>query len=90
MVNKRVILNLSAGAGHFQHEVLKDKTLSGNILTFIINGGMIFMLALVGAALDDPIIYPVVVFILIIAAGIQLVTLISLCWVLKNRIKDKG
>ena len=55
----------------------------------IINGSMIFMLALVGTALDDPIIYPVVVFILIIAAGIQVVTLISLCWDLKDRIKDK-
>ena len=75
--------------GKFQHEVARDKVRSSSAWVLIISAGVIFMLALLASALDDPLIYNLVILLLLFGVGTLAVNFINSLLDLKDRLKKK-
>ena len=82
-------VNNNFALGKFQYEVAKDKVRSSSAWVLIISGGVIFMLGLLASALDDPLIYNLVILLLLFGVGTLTVNFINSLLDLKDRLKKK-
>ena len=74
----------------FQNELIKDKALSRSAWALFITIGILVMLGLSAAMLDDPVIYFLVISMLVVGLGILIFILINTCLDTKERLKKRG
>ena len=71
------------------YEVVKDKVCSSSAWVLIISAGVIFMLGLLAGALDDLLIYNLVILLLLFSVGTLAVNFINSLLDLKDRLRKK-
>ena len=74
----------------FQNELIKDRVLSRSAWALFIAAGILIMLGLAAAVLDDPVIYFLVVSMLVVGLGILIFTLINTYLDTKERLTKKN